>query len=133
MQEVAGLFVTKHDRVPQTLLVFKKGFWFFPGGKQEESEQLEDTLRREIYEELHLTLLGDVQKLHDGVFPAINGHYYHFTTFSCRPEQLKGEPLLNPYDSVTNFLWVDKPWELNLTDHARFVITRYAHEHMVGS
>jgi 8-oxo-dGTP pyrophosphatase MutT (NUDIX family) len=125
MRDVAGLYVRKHDKILRTLLVFKGGYWFFPGGKQEKSETLEETLRREIMEELGLCLHGEVEKIHNGVFPAISGEYHNYITFTCEPEQLIGKAKLNPDDSVKDFVWVDKPWEINLTNHCRFIVERF--------
>lgn len=111
----------KRDRV---LLVFKSGFWFFPGGKQEEGESLEETLSREVFEELGMNLVECSRIVHEGVFRAPRGETYHFHTFSCRSEALIGDPRLNPKDTVTEWAWVDQPLELNLTEHARFILER---------
>ena len=125
MRDVAGLLVTSQERTPRTLLVFKRGCWFFPGGKRERGEYLMDTVRREVMEELSLRIAGSVQHIHEGVFPAIGGTHYRFHTFVCSADQLVGVPALDPDDSVRDFAWVDKPWELNLTTHARFVIGQF--------
>jgi 8-oxo-dGTP pyrophosphatase MutT (NUDIX family) len=120
---VSGLLVQSGIR---TLLVFKNGHWFFPGGKQEEGETLEDTLRREVKEELQLNLGCGARLIHSGVFPTFDGSKeYHFHTFTCREEALAGEPALRPEDSVKDWAWVDTPLELNLTPHARFILERF--------
>ena len=132
MRDVAGLFVQKHypsgcvaKGVTYTLLVFKKGHWFFPGGKREEGESLHETLAREVHEELGLMVGCIPPVIHTGEFAAIGGTEYRFHTFTCRPEHLSGVPTLRPGDTVKNWVWTDKPLELNLTKHARFIIEKF--------
>ncbi|MBI2048545.1 MAG: NUDIX hydrolase [Parcubacteria group bacterium] len=125
MRDVAGLLVQKREDVLRTLLVFKKGYWFFPSGKREEGESLHETLAREVYEELGLTIGCMPPRVHVGEFPAIGGTVYRFHTFVCRAEHLVGTPQLRIGDSVKDWVWVDMPLELNLTTHARFIIDRF--------
>src|SRR3989344_2746490 len=126
MRDVAGLFVQKReDAISRTLLVFKKGYWFFPGGKREEGESFHETLAREVHEELGLMVGCIPPAIHVGEFIAIGGTEYRFHTFTCRPEHLYGVPTLRPEDTVKNWAWVDKPLELNLTKHARFIIEKF--------
>lgn len=123
MRHVAGLLVQKHNF---TLLVFKKGSWFFPGGKREGEETLEETVRRELMEELKMSISGYPTLLHEGVFDAPFGESFCFHTFTCSPDMLCGHPILDPNDSITEFAWVDEPLGLNLTPHARFILERFS-------
>jgi len=130
MRDVAGLFVQKGGReeVARTLLVFKKGHWFFPGGKREEGEGLHETLAREVYEEIGLIVGCLLPLIHTGDFAAIGGTEYRFHTFTCHPEHLYGVPTLRPGDTVKDWAWVDMPLELNLTKHARFIIEKFGRD-----
>lgn len=123
MQNVAGLLVLKRNKV---LLVFKGGYWFFPGGKQETGESLEEAISRELEEELCIGIRKCPKLIHEGEFDAPRGECFRFNTFMCEPGDLVGTPRLNPHDSVKQWAWVDLPLELNLTKHARFILKRFA-------
>jgi 8-oxo-dGTP pyrophosphatase MutT (NUDIX family) len=124
MRNVAGLLIEKDRR---TLLVFKRGFWFFPGGKQEEGESLEETLMRELQEELGLVCQkSGLRFVNAETFEAPFGEMFRFHTYTCSPEALRGVPCLNPNDTVKDWGWIDRPLELNLTPHARFILSRIA-------
>lgn len=125
MRRVAGLFTVTRGYVPRVLLVFKNGYWFFPGGKQEVGESLLETLAREVAEELSLSFACIPVLLHQGVFEVVRGTTYQFSTYTCRSECLIGMPKLRPTDTVKDFAWVDEPLGLNLTPHARFIISQF--------
>ncbi len=125
MRSVAGLFTISNKKIPRTLLVFKNGFWFFPGGKQEVGESLLETLAREVSEELALSFACIPTLLHQGVFTVAREEQYRFYTFSCDSEHLVGVPTLRPADTVKAWAWVDEPLSLNLTSHARFIVSEF--------
>ena len=121
MRNVSGLLVQSNGK---TLLVFKRGFWFFPGGKQEGNEEPKETLLRELREELHLVCRKlELTLLHSGAFRAPEGEFW-YNTFGCGVKALSGMIGLDPRDSVTDWGWIDNPLELNLTGHARFILER---------
>jgi 8-oxo-dGTP pyrophosphatase MutT (NUDIX family) len=122
MQDVAGLMVWKYDMVPRVLLVWKNGFWFFPGGKCEQGESLLETLSRELYEELKLGIRGIPRLFSVSSHTSPEDRTYRFHTYTCPVSWLDGVPTLRAQDSVKQYGWVDAPYELNLTPHTRYVI-----------
>jgi 8-oxo-dGTP pyrophosphatase MutT (NUDIX family) len=122
MRDVAGLYATDKAK---TLLMFKKGYWFFPGGKCEEGESLYAALARELHEELGMVLAGLPACLHTGTFSSPERVSYRYHTFLCAHNLLRGTPRLRLGDSVKDWVWVDAPWELNLTEHCRYIIETF--------
>lgn len=100
MIRVAVAVIKRRDRIliarrPQHL--HKGGYWEFPGGKQEEGEQVEQALVRECYEELAI--------IPSKYFPLIQiEHHYPeksvildvwtVTDYLGVPEGIEGQPLV---------------------------------------
>ncbi len=77
------------------------GKWEFPGGKLEPNEGLKDCLKRELKEELNMTIevldyFGESRYQYDQGFIKLVGYYAKWTG---------GEPRLTVHDEVR---WVDK-------------------------
>lgn len=74
----------------------RAGFWEFPGGKREHGESMEETLRRELHEELAITC-GKVipwQTLtHDYSDLRVVLHFMHVTAFTGEPSANDGQEL----------------------------------------
>lgn len=74
----------------------KGGYWEFPGGKQERGEAMEETLVREIREELGVvctTLIPFTQIEHDYPDMQVCLHLFHVTEFIGEPKPLLGQTL----------------------------------------
>lgn len=77
------------------------GFWEFPGGKQEKNETLEECLKREIEEELDLSIDINEQILtihHEYETKEVTLHF-----FTCTP--LRGTPRAREGQEIK---WVDR-------------------------
>ena len=62
----------------------RAGFWEFPGGKQEPGENIEDTLRRELREELGIVCAAPVPwRTISHAYPemTVTLHFMHVTDF----------------------------------------------------
>jgi A/G-specific adenine glycosylase len=86
-------------RPPEGLL---GGLWEFPGGKQEPGEALEDTVRREIHEEL------DIHVQVNDLITTVNHAYTHFkiTLHAYHCQYLSGTPTPMAADA---WQWIDLP------------------------
>lgn len=92
----------------------RAGFWEFPGGKREAGESMDQTLRRELREELGIecrTVLPWLDICHD--YPDITVHLYflHVTDFTGEPAPHDGQSLrwVTPEEARSmNFLPADK-------------------------
>lgn len=74
----------------------RAGFWEFPGGKQEEGESIEATLRRELDEELGITCAALVPwKRVEHAYPELRVilHFLHVTAFQGEPAARDGQEL----------------------------------------
>ena len=66
----------------------RAGFWEFPGGKQEPNESIEETLRRELREELGIVCAAPVPwRTISHAYPEMTVvlHFMHVTEFSGEP------------------------------------------------
>ncbi|MDL2316636.1 (deoxy)nucleoside triphosphate pyrophosphohydrolase [Desulfovibrio sp. OttesenSCG-928-A18] len=92
----------------------RAGFWEFPGGKQEAGETLEQTLLRELDEELGIrcTAMQPWLKLeHSYPELTVSLHFIHVTAFEGEPEPRDGQALawLRPREALRlNFLPADR-------------------------
>lgn len=80
-------------------------YWEFPGGKRERNEDLEDTLKRELYEEINIKILNYFL-LHTK-YVEVDNIYYKLNFF--RVIDYKGEPYANENQEL---LWLE-PEKLN--------------------
>lgn len=74
----------------------KAGYWEFPGGKQERGEAIEETLIRELQEELGVTcirLIPFTQINHTYPDMQVSLHLFHVTEFIGTPQPLLGQKL----------------------------------------
>lgn len=92
----------------------RAGFWEFPGGKREPGEAMEETLARELEEELGITGLSirPWQTLtHDYPDVRVVLHFMHVTEFIGLPVPRDGQTLrwVTPTEApALNFLPADK-------------------------
>jgi 8-oxo-dGTP diphosphatase len=91
------------------------GYWEFPGGKQEAGENIEETLRRELHEELGIRCLSARPwRTFSHSYPDITVvlHFMHVTAFSGEPAPRDGQELLwvTPEEArFLSFLPADEP------------------------
>lgn len=74
----------------------RAGYWEFPGGKQEPGETMEQTLRRELREELGITRLTIAPwrtVTHEYPEVTVVLHFMHVTAFSGEPRPRDGQEL----------------------------------------
>lgn len=86
-----------------TLLVAKRplsepkgGYWEFPGGKREQGEAMEQTLMRELHEELGVTcttIIPFTELEHEYPDMVVCLHFFHVTQFLGEPQALLGQEL----------------------------------------
>ncbi len=80
------------------------GMWGLPGGLMELGESVEDTVRREVWEETGLTignlnLLGIVSGPENFV-QAANGDQFYVVAIAYVTRQFQGEPFINDEESL---------------------------------
>lgn len=75
---------------------------FFPGGKSDDHETIQQTLARELHEELGVTL-ETFELLHEFDEVSPEGRRYHYIAVQAK---VVGEPALQPGDSVFWFGWM---------------------------
>ena len=92
----------------------RAGYWEFPGGKQEAGESMEETLHRELEEELGISCGGIVCMdilSHEYSEICVELHFMHVTRFTGEPEANDGQELrwVSPEEALSlNFLPADK-------------------------
>lgn len=103
-----GAFIL--DSQKRTLLVKKSleeqidaGLWVVPGGKVKRDEHIVDALKREVKEEVGLTVTG-YQWIGEDVFRA-GGKYFHAPHFLCKVKSTKGIKLEK---KLLEYKWVGK-------------------------
>lgn len=106
--------------------------WLLPSGKVKFGEKLEDTLRREMKEEVDLEI-DDIEFYFFGEL--INSQEYHqsdthFVCFDFKCRAVGGQVKLN--DEAEEFAWVDldEARELDLEYLTRRSLTRYRYHHV---
>ena len=73
-----------------------EGFWEFPGGKQEEGENLKECLKRELEEELGIEVMVDELFLtvdHEYPDKRISLHVFNCTWLKGEPVPLQGQKI----------------------------------------
>lgn len=115
--EVAAGVIWRHARFLAALRPEGKpraGFWEFPGGKREPGESIEQTLIRELREELGIVcgrILPWRSLRHDYPDQSVTLHFLHVLDFEGEPEPRDGQELrwITPEEAPSlNFLPADK-------------------------
>jgi 8-oxo-dGTP diphosphatase len=104
-----ALIVTEGRFLAIKQLVNDKVFWDLPGGKIEFGESAEQTLHREVKEEvpLEVTVVSTLGTFH--FFREKDGHQVICITFICTPKGREVDITKNPgEDGITDYRWVTK-------------------------
>lgn len=110
---LAGASCVVRSRDGKLLLqqrVYPQGRWCFPGGLMELGESVEDTARREVFEETAITVgrlrLIGVYSGPDHLCRAANGDEWYVVNTAFAALDWTGTPQVNDGESVT-LRWVD--------------------------
>ncbi len=89
------------------------GFWEFPGGKQEVGESMQETLARELLEELGIRVMSaQLWQVREHAYPdlRVELHFIHVHAFEGEPQSNDGQELrwVTPIEAqLMNFLPAD--------------------------
>ena len=101
----------------------RAGYWEFPGGKREKGESMEDALKRELREELGITVLSVTPwqvVSHEYPDVRVELHCMHVTEFHGEPSSRDGQELrwVTPAQAhALPFLPADEPVLAAITLH----------------
>ena len=101
------------------------GYWEFPGGKREQGESIDQTLRRELCEELGIECRVCVpwtSVIHAYPHMTVEVHFIHVTDFTGTPEARDGQELvwLSP-EEARHYPFL--PADIQLVDRIRHPLT----------
>lgn len=105
----AGRFLAV-QRPPGTIMA---GYWEFPGGKVEAGETIEEALRRELFEELHITVQEQTfccHAMHQYPHGHVTVHFFHVDRWQGAPYGREGHVLkwcAGPDTAALSFLPAD--------------------------
>lgn len=121
---VASALIEKNQKYLLTKEILEDGkeYWIIPGGKIEFGENMIDTVKREIKEEINLDI--DEIKFLDFKEAVYTNHNYHTIIFffSAKPQSEK--IILDEKILDAKFFSKDEMKELNLVETARWLLDK---------